>query len=111
MQPYLNKEYHLYFDNFYSTIKLFQGLEKANTHACGTIKKEKGKFQQEFHEKLQQGEMKFLHAGNVLAVHWFDKCNVYVISTTHGTGKSEVQTRGNQELIDKPNILLNTTNT
>ena len=31
MEPYLNKEYHLYFDNFYSTIKLFQDLEKANT--------------------------------------------------------------------------------
>ena len=66
----------------YSTIKLFQDLEKGNIYACGTIRKDRGKFQQEFREKFQRGEMKLLRADNVVAVHWFDKHDVYAVSTS-----------------------------
>ena len=38
LQSYLDKNHHVYYDNFYSTNKLFQDFEKRNTFGCGTIR-------------------------------------------------------------------------
>ena len=34
---YLDKGYHLYFDNFYTSFRLVSDLAKRNTFSCGTI--------------------------------------------------------------------------
>ena len=65
-----------------------------------------GNFSKSSMKNSNGGEMKFLHADNVVVVHWFDKRDVYAVSTIHGTDKSEVQRRGNQEPIDKPNMIV-----
>ena len=52
MADFHNKNHHLYFDNFYLTVKLFQGLEQKSTYACGTIRSDCGRFPADFKENL-----------------------------------------------------------
>ena len=44
MEKYLDKGYHLYFDNFYTSLKLVKDLEKRKTYACGTVRVNRGEF-------------------------------------------------------------------
>lgn len=38
MDPYLDKGYHLFVDNFYTSPYLFTSLEQRATYACGTVR-------------------------------------------------------------------------
>ena len=62
---------------------------------CGTIQSNHGQFPDEFkNAKLSRGECIYikssLNTGSLLAVHWYDKRDVFVLSTSHGTGSIEV---------------------
>ena len=41
----------------------------------------------------------------MVAVHWFDKCDVFAMSTIHGTGNVEVTRRGDEQSFQKPDII------
>lgn len=38
-RPYLRKSHHLYMDNYYNSIQLFEDLLKANTHSTDMLRK------------------------------------------------------------------------
>ena len=38
------KYHHIYFDNYFTTLKLLEDLEKDNTYACGTARKDRNGF-------------------------------------------------------------------
>ena len=41
----LKKKYHhVYFDNYFTSLKLLEDLEKDNTYACGTARKDRKGF-------------------------------------------------------------------
>ncbi|XP_066924661.1 piggyBac transposable element-derived protein 4-like [Clytia hemisphaerica] len=68
MEPYLDKAYHLYVDNFYTSLKLLQDLEKRKTYACGTVRINRGEFPQSFKEaKLEVSDSTFIRINNILA--------------------------------------------
>ena len=43
-ENYLDKGHRIYFDIFYSTVKLSQDLENRQTYACGTIRSDREDF-------------------------------------------------------------------
>lgn len=105
MKNYANKNY-LYINNFYTSPKLLQDLEKKSIYICGTVRQDSGKFPPNFRQaKLGRGESKYLKLGNILAVHWFDKRDVFALSTIHGTGDVQVKRRGDENSFDKPIII------
>ena len=104
MKPFLDKNHHLFIDNFYSTVKLFQDPEIENIYACGTIHKDQGNFLPEFHRDLERGQSIYLWSGNLTAVHWKDKRDMYCLSTIHGTNESLIQRRAGDP-ITKPEIV------
>lgn len=106
LQRYLDKNYHVYYDNFYSTTKLFQDLEERDTYACGTVRKDRGSFPKEFQENIPSGSMKFVRDGNLVAVHWRDKRDVYCMSTIHGTNQKDVTRRGKENPVKKPEMII-----
>ena len=106
LENYLDKKFHVYWDNFYSTKELFDVLEKKQTYACGTVRKDRGNFPDTFHQKLKRGQMVFLRDKNLVAVHWFDKRDVYAMSSIHGTSKEDVIRRGDTEPVEKPKIII-----
>ena len=102
-QHYFHANYHIYMDNFYTSPDLFVALAAMDTYACGTIRKNRGQFPTNFKEgKLKRGESSYIQTDDLLAVHWFDKRDVFMLSTIHGTGSVEVQRRGDKESIQKP---------
>ena len=38
MQPYLDKGFYAFMDNYYTSEALFEELEERNTFACGTVR-------------------------------------------------------------------------
>lgn len=64
-------------------------LLENGTWACGTIRQNRKDFppalcvSEESH--LKPGEFQFATSGQITLVHWYDRRDVYVMSTMHGT--------------------------
>ena len=92
MKNYLDKGYHIYMDNFYTHLALFKDLLARNTLACGTIKINRGEFPGWFKtQKLKHGDASYIRNNNILAVHWKDKRDVFVLSSLHGNTATEIE--------------------
>ena len=64
MADFLDKNHHLYFDNFNSTVKLFQDFQQRHAYACVNIRSYRGGFPADYKENLQQDESQFLRVEN-----------------------------------------------
>ena len=105
MKPYVNKNHHLYFDNFYTSPKLVED-RISGIYSCGIIRTDKGQFPEDFKRtKLEIGSSLFLQAENMFAVHWKDKRDVFLFSLIHGNLSIEVQ-RKRGDMITKPSIVV-----
>ncbi|XP_068118319.1 piggyBac transposable element-derived protein 4-like [Hyperolius riggenbachi] len=94
MTPLLNKGYHLFVDNFYTSLPLFKFLFSADTVACGTIRANRKGFPQEvLKKKLKKGETCSLCSNEVLALKYKDKKDVLMLSTMHTEGTVLVTSR------------------
>ena len=92
MHDYLDKGYRIYMDNFYTHFLLFKDLVLRNTFACGTIKLNRGEFPKWFkEEKLKPGDSTFMKNDDIVAVHWRDKRDVFLLSSIHGNSSSEIE--------------------
>ena len=105
MSPYFEKHYHLYFDNFYTSPKLLLELEKHKTYPSGTVRSNRGQFQNEFMDNNEVKESVCIRSGNPFWVHWKDKHDVYVMSTIPDNGVTEIQ-RKRGDKVTKPNRII-----
>ena len=104
MKPYLDKGYHLYVDNFYTSLKLIQELEKRKTYACGTVRINRGEFPKAFKvANLDVGSSTYLRMNYILAVHWKDKRDVFVLSSIHGNKEETIQSHKGEN--SKPTMI------
>ncbi|XP_068098218.1 piggyBac transposable element-derived protein 4-like [Hyperolius riggenbachi] len=84
ISPFLNNGYHLYVDNYYTSIPLFKHLFSQKTLACGTLRtNRKGLPQSLIKKRLEKGETENLRSEEMLLVKYKDKREVYVLSTLH----------------------------
>ena len=84
MQPLLNLGYHLYVDNYYTSLPLFQSLLDVDTYACGTVRCNRRGLPKQLLEKKQQiGETLFLRNGSLLVLKFTDKNDVYMLTSIH----------------------------
>ena len=75
---------HVYFDNWYIGPELLEELAYRLTWACGTIRKNRKNLPEVVvNAKLKLEKNSFRRKGPVLAVKWWDKRAVTVISTIH----------------------------
>ena len=94
MYPLFGKGYHLYVDNFYTSLPLFRCLYLRNTPACGTIRPNRKGFPQKLvDQKLRRGESAALRNQEILAVRWRDKRNVHMLTSIHDDTCVEVPKR------------------
>ena len=110
MRVYLDWNHYLFVDNYYTSPKVFLDLEKQNTFACGTIRSNRGQFPDELkNAKLSRGESIYINSplnnGSLVAVHWYGKRDVFVLSTIHGTGSVDVRRRGDDTPFLKPTMI------
>ena len=84
MSELYNKGYHVYMDNWYTNLKLFQHLESNGTAACGTAWKERIMLPRSLrNESLKDRESAFRRSDNVMMLWYRDKKEVYFLSTIH----------------------------
>ena len=84
MQPLLNKGYHLYTDNWYTSLPLYKYLHRQGTLACGTIRsKRKGFPEQVKNVKLRKDEQIACRSDKLLALKFKDKKDVFMLSIIH----------------------------
>lgn len=92
METFFNKNHNLFIDNFYTSLNLAKSLLDKDTYVCGTISTNRGEFPKSYvDEKLIRGKSIYLKMGNVLAVHWKDKRDVFVLSSFHGNQEVTIQ--------------------
>lgn len=82
----VNKNYHLYFDNYFSSIDLMNSLLKDKIFACATVRKDRsGLPKNQMKDKdLDAGESEFRTSNEgVRWVKWMDKKPVQFLSNFH----------------------------
>ena len=110
MEDYKDQGYVVYLDNYYSSPVLFNDLFRNGISACGTVRvNRKGLPKRELQEtKLGRGAHVAFRKGDLMALKWKDKKDVFMLSTKHNndyaeTGKDD-QVSG--EPIKKPAVVL-----
>ncbi|XP_031570879.1 piggyBac transposable element-derived protein 4-like [Actinia tenebrosa] len=99
VEPYTNKGYRLYVDNWYTNVPLFLKLEKKGILACGTVRGNRKYLPQdivnakiEHIKRMARGDSLFRQCGNLICVTWKDKKLVHLLSTLpEGPDLSQVQ--------------------
>lgn len=110
MTGLLDKGYRLFMDNWYSSPTLFGELFKRKTHACGTVRANRVEMPKNLKpaRKMTRGMSIFKRSKELLAMLWFDKRDVTMLSTIHTNSFSDTQKKHpvTGENIQKPDIVL-----
>ena len=81
----VGKYYHIYFDNFFSSITLFQSLSQRKLYGCGTMVTNRKGFPTELKKlknksSLNRGESVIVQSGDIVITLWQDTKPVLCIS-------------------------------
>ena len=77
--------HHIYMDNYYVSPELFDELSFRETYACGTVRKNRKEFPEALKVKnrMLQGDCIFRRRDDLLALKFYDKREVHMLSTIH----------------------------
>ena len=90
--PIENKFHHLFMDNFYCDPYLFLELERKQVLACGTVRANRKGFPKDIvltsamERRMHRCDYMWRCHGNLVAMTWYDRRSVYLISTIHPPG-------------------------
>jgi hypothetical protein len=111
---YFNKGYHLFVDNFYTSVPLAEYLYSVGTYITGTVRANRKYLPQAIKDKFGVGITKFFKSGFLLLCGFREKKSqkkqVILLSTNSNPTTSEVRRRlrGQEEerVIEKPDMIL-----
>ena len=101
-RPFLNRYHHIYFDNYFSSLKLASDLLDRGTYSCGTLRANRVGIPAVIKKpgRLARGESIKRQCGNILCVVWRDKRDVRLIATNSQPTDTTVQRRDGRALKD-----------
>lgn len=89
MESFLDKGYVLYMDNYYTSVPLFEDLERQGTLACGTVRSNRKGLPKDITDAnnaevkaLERGNSLYRQKGTIPCVGWKDSKMVYMFATT-----------------------------
>ncbi|KAK3789400.1 hypothetical protein RRG08_005548 [Elysia crispata] len=100
-QPYLWKNHHFYYDNFFSSVKFAQNLLDYGTDSCSTIKQNRKKWPTDLSGNLEKGQSKMNQIGNLVACWWRDKRVISTLSANASPDMGIAQGRTKDGHIEK----------
>lgn len=89
ISPIENLFHHLYMDNFYCDPHLFLEIKEKKVLACGTVRANRKGFPADIvltkamERQMNRGDYVWRNNGTLVAMAWYDKRTVYLISTIH----------------------------
>jgi hypothetical protein len=102
--------YHLFTNQYYSSVDLAKELDKRECYTTGTIiARRVGNsklVRQVALKKMKCGDISGYRNVNILVMGWKDKRVVLIVSTYHDTSMEKFQKRGKQKEIQKPVCVL-----
>lgn len=105
--PLLDKGYHLYSDNFYTSIPLYKCLFARSTVACGTIRRNQRDLPKSFiGQSVRKGDSRAVCHENLLLIKYKDKREVHVLSSIHPDRSNPVPVHGATGQTTKPVAIL-----
>ena len=82
IQPHVNKNHHVYFDNFLLSLVLLIHLELQQTYACSTFRcNRKGLPACASNKLTRPGQLVQAQKGNIVFTKWHDKRDVAFLAT------------------------------
>lgn len=109
---FLERGYHLFFDDYFSSVKLGQDLEEKGTYMCSTIRTNRSGWPKELNaqcaKKMKAGDIHFRQDGNMVATLWKDKRPVAILSTNAQPemGEAERKAPGGKKKVAVPKPVL-----
>lgn len=100
MTSFLNKGYHLYIDNWYSSVGLLEYFHQQKTMCTSTAKSNRIPKQLRL-KKLRKGDAVAISKGPVLAQKFEDKKSVYMLTTGNGATTVTKTKHGEERTIPK----------
>ena len=89
MEAFFDQGYKLYMDNYYTSVPLFEDLERRGTLACGTVRSNRKGLPRDItdvHNEeikgLKRGESVYQQKDTITCVGWKDSKMVYMLATT-----------------------------
>lgn len=108
---YLNKGYHIYIDNFFTSIPLAKHLYSLGTYVTGTIRKNRKGIPEALKTKFKTISNRYFRLGSLLLIGSKQKKsqkNQVILLTTNGTAtESPVKPspRNNNQQLNKPDVI------
>ena len=120
IRPFLNQGYHLFVDNFYTSVKLFKDLFAQGVLATGTMRETRRDFpaalknSKEWAKGKERGSMRWERYPPCLALQWVDNKVVSMLTTIdrandHGLVNRKTKTDGvwNTREVSQPKVIDN----
>ena len=110
---FLDKNHHLYYDNYFASVKLAEDLLERSTYCCSTIRAGRRGWPQQFKpaniKRIDPGGIRMRTKDHLVATVWNDKRKVSVLSTNAPATivTAERRVRGGKHTINIPASVLN----
>ena len=105
IRPYMNKNHHVFFDNFFSSVKLLEHLESNDTYACATVRTNRKDLPPCVKDKLRPGQKLVRQKGKVVFTKWHDKRDVHIISTSLSPLAEDLVVNRRNQRVSKPAVV------
>lgn len=105
IRPYMNKNHHVFFDNFFSSVKLLEHLASNDTYACATVRCSRKDLPPCAKDKLRPGQKLVRQKGNVVFTKWHDKRDVSVISSNLSPLAVDLVVNRRNQQVSKPAVV------
>ncbi|KAL8605573.1 hypothetical protein ACOMHN_031510 [Nucella lapillus] len=101
----LDKGYHVYTDNWYTSLKLFLFLLSRNTLACGTVRENRGIPQELRDVQLKPGDSAAVCGdGKIVATKYHSTKVVHLLSSAHGHTEGAIPDRRRRGITKRPGV-------
>lgn len=103
--PFMNKNHHVYFDNFFSSVRLLEHLRVQDTFACATVRVNRKDLPPCARQKLRPGGKIVRQKGKIVFTKWHDKRDVLVLSSNSSPDVPDVVIRRHNQQVHKPAVI------
>ena len=103
--PFMNKNHHVYFDIFFSSVRLLEHLRVQKTYTCVTVRINRKDLPPCAQQKLRPGQQVVRQKGKLVFTKWHDKRDVSVISSNLSPNAPDVVIRRHNDQVSNPAMI------